>query len=147
VKPLAPPAPAALEHQKRVVPVLLDSTALSAELAAIHGIDLRGAVVHLPDLSKMRGELDEPYVARRQAPAKLAPTFNPWWFGAATAIAAGIAFATFAVVQHRVSWRVVAAIGLQFIVAYVFARLAFRDRIRRMPGREFPKIGSALKRI
>jgi hypothetical protein len=36
----------ALEQQKRVVPVLLDDTALAVELAPIHGIDLRSAVRH-----------------------------------------------------------------------------------------------------
>jgi hypothetical protein len=36
----------ALERNKRVVPVLLDDTPLAAELAPIHGIDLRGAIRH-----------------------------------------------------------------------------------------------------
>lgn len=36
----------ALDKGKRVVPVLLDDTPLSQELAAIHGIDLRGAIRH-----------------------------------------------------------------------------------------------------
>src|SRR4030095_3894957 len=36
----------ALEKNKRVVPVLLDNTPLSTELAPIHGIDLRSAVRH-----------------------------------------------------------------------------------------------------
>jgi len=36
----------ALETNKRVVPVLLDDTPLVAELAPIHGIDLRGAIRH-----------------------------------------------------------------------------------------------------
>jgi len=36
----------AFERHKRVVPVLLDSTPLSPELAPIHGIDLRSVVFH-----------------------------------------------------------------------------------------------------
>ena len=36
----------ALGQHKRVVPVLLDDTPLAAELAPIHGIDLRGAIQH-----------------------------------------------------------------------------------------------------
>ncbi len=36
----------ALGQGKRVVPVLMDNTALAAELAPIHGIDLRGAILH-----------------------------------------------------------------------------------------------------
>jgi hypothetical protein len=36
----------ALAMDKRVVPVLLDDTPLAAELAFIHGIDLRGAIRH-----------------------------------------------------------------------------------------------------
>jgi len=36
----------AFEREKRVVPVLLDDAPLAEELAAIHGIDLRGAVTH-----------------------------------------------------------------------------------------------------
>jgi len=36
----------ALAKDKRVVPVLLDDTPLAAELAPIHGIDLRGAIRH-----------------------------------------------------------------------------------------------------
>ena len=36
----------ALGQNKRVVPVLLDDTPLAAELAPIHGIDLRGAIQH-----------------------------------------------------------------------------------------------------
>ncbi len=36
----------ALGKNKRVVPVLLDDTPLAAELAPIHGIDLRGAIQH-----------------------------------------------------------------------------------------------------
>lgn len=40
----------ALEHQKRIVPVLLDDTALSPELPAIQVVNLRGAIVHLPEL-------------------------------------------------------------------------------------------------
>jgi hypothetical protein len=38
----------ALDRRKRVVPVLLDNTPLTDELAAIHGIDLRQAIVHAP---------------------------------------------------------------------------------------------------
>ena len=38
----------AMAIEKRVVPVLLDDTALSGELAAIHAIDLRGCVLHDP---------------------------------------------------------------------------------------------------
>jgi hypothetical protein len=36
----------AFEQHKPVVPVLLDNTPLSVELAPIHGIDLRGAIRH-----------------------------------------------------------------------------------------------------
>ena len=36
----------ALGQHKRVVPVVLDDTPLAAELAPIHGIDLRGAIQH-----------------------------------------------------------------------------------------------------
>jgi hypothetical protein len=36
----------ALEQKKRVVPILVDDTRLVPELAAIHGIDLRGALQH-----------------------------------------------------------------------------------------------------
>ena len=36
----------AFEQQKKVIPVLLDDTPLPAELAPIHGIDLRPAVSH-----------------------------------------------------------------------------------------------------
>jgi hypothetical protein len=36
----------AITQKKRVVPVLLDDTALVPELAPIHGIDLRGAIHH-----------------------------------------------------------------------------------------------------
>jgi TIR domain len=36
----------ALDTHKRVVPILLDNTPLVAELAPIHGIDLRGAIRH-----------------------------------------------------------------------------------------------------
>src|SRR5688572_7932162 len=36
----------ALSKNKRVVPVILDDTELSPELAPIHGIDLRGTIVH-----------------------------------------------------------------------------------------------------
>lgn len=34
------------EHGKKVIPVLIDETPLSDELSPIHGIDLRGAIVH-----------------------------------------------------------------------------------------------------
>jgi hypothetical protein len=51
----------ALGQNKRVVPVLLDDTPLSAELAPIHGIDLRGAVRHgdgpPPTRSRFAGKL------------------------------------------------------------------------------------------
>ncbi len=40
--------------RKRVVPVLLDDTPLTAELAPIHGIDLRGAIQHTPKPSDKR---------------------------------------------------------------------------------------------
>src|SRR5829696_8506234 len=36
----------AMQRGKRVVPVLMDNTALLPELAPIHGIDLRGALQH-----------------------------------------------------------------------------------------------------
>jgi TIR domain len=38
----------AFYRRKRVIPVLLDDTPLVAELAAIHGIDLRGTIAHKP---------------------------------------------------------------------------------------------------
>jgi len=38
----------AMQRGKRIVPVLMDDTALTPELALIHGIDLRGAVQHGP---------------------------------------------------------------------------------------------------
>jgi hypothetical protein len=36
----------AIDRRKRVVPVLLDGTPMASELAGIHGIDLRDAIVH-----------------------------------------------------------------------------------------------------
>src|SRR5262249_35725057 len=36
----------AFAQQKRVVPVLLDDTVLASDLASIHGVDLRGAILH-----------------------------------------------------------------------------------------------------
>jgi hypothetical protein len=63
---------------KRVVPVLLDSTVLAPELAPIHGIDLREAVLHTP----APGGVERPTRASRKhtayprsfAPAALAAT-------------------------------------------------------------------------
>ena len=48
----------AFERNKRVVPVLLDNTPLSPELAPIHGIDLRAVVAHNepPRPAMLRGD-------------------------------------------------------------------------------------------
>lgn len=58
----------AITQKKRVVPVLLDDTALAPELAAIHGIDLRGAIHHDSSLQPSRpAALSAPSTLARQA--------------------------------------------------------------------------------
>src|SRR3954464_10363316 len=63
----------AMQRGKRVVPVLMDDTALIPELAPIHGIDLRGALQHAA-LSLPRSpitEIDYPRSRRVALPARL----------------------------------------------------------------------------
>src|SRR4051812_21503906 len=63
----------AMQRGKRVVPVLMDDTALIPELAPIHGIDLRGALQHAA-LSLPRSPItgiDYPRSRRVALPARL----------------------------------------------------------------------------
>lgn len=48
----------ALEHKKRLVPVLLDRTTMPDAIAALHGVDLRGVVEH--SLTKVRANRRKP---------------------------------------------------------------------------------------
>jgi hypothetical protein len=106
----------ALSRQKRVVPVLLDSTALSLELASIHGIDLRAAVVHPPSVLH---QPENRVHSRRAMPTR---SIRLWWVGGA--VVAGSFLATFAVSAHLVTWSIAAAIGSLLWVSYVIVRLA-----------------------
>ena len=78
----------ALEKKKRVIPVLLDGTPLTDELAPIHGIDLRGAVTHVADLREAPVPSDSfpPAAAKRSAPRAAAPPRWRWSLWTAMAV-------------------------------------------------------------
>jgi hypothetical protein len=92
----------ALSRGKRVVPVLMDDTALVPELAPIHGIDLRDALQH-PESSGSASPVSDEFLPRPAPPLRVPA--RPPATGRLTAIA-GFAVLVIAVVAGALLWSV-----------------------------------------
>jgi hypothetical protein len=124
----------ALDRRKRVIPVLLDDTPLSDELALIHGIDLRKAVAHNSEAGRFPDLAANPSLHQRSGISALAIAII---CGVLTLIVLLAAYLRIPVTTTGlVSLAMVALVLVPWIVRYV-QKSRMRSVSVKVPNRDF----------